>query len=78
MSSAGQGLEVMLDRTSAREARLDDNGVPGGAATASRARGKTRRAATVQQGTLNIRRPVHCATEGESTRITVRRGRTPR
>jgi hypothetical protein len=39
MGSAGQGLEVLLGRASAPEARLDDDGGPGRAATASRARG---------------------------------------
>jgi hypothetical protein len=77
MSSAGQGLEVMLGRASAPEARLDDDGVPGGVATASRGGGKTRRVANVQHGALNIHRPVHCATHRGSTRSTAHRGRTP-
>jgi hypothetical protein len=46
MSSAGQGLEVLFGRASAQEEQLDDDSVPGGAATASRARGGAWRAAT--------------------------------
>jgi hypothetical protein len=41
MGRAGQGLGVLLGRASAPEARLDDDGVPGRAAAASRARGRS-------------------------------------
>jgi hypothetical protein len=64
MGSAGQGLEVLLGRASAPEARLDDDGVPGRAAKASRARGEKHGERRLQQGALNTRRPVHRAIEG--------------
>jgi hypothetical protein len=41
MGRAGQGLGVLLGRASAPEARLDDDGVPGRADAASRARGRS-------------------------------------
>jgi hypothetical protein len=64
MGSAGQGLEVLLGRASAPEARLDDDGGPGRAATASRARGEKHGERRLQKGALNSHRPVHRATEG--------------
>jgi hypothetical protein len=48
---------------SALEAQLDYDGVPGGAATASRARGHGERRLR-GRASLNSRRPAHCATEG--------------
>jgi hypothetical protein len=59
----GQGLEVLFGRASALEAQLDDDGVPGGAATASRARGHGERRLR-GRAPLNSRRPAHCASEG--------------
>jgi hypothetical protein len=59
----GQGLEALFGCASALEAQLDYDGVPGGAATASRASGHGERRLR-GRASLNSRRPAHCATEG--------------